>query len=267
MRFGLPFSRLGTLGTLQLGVIAAAAAALIATLVVLHHQTEDYFTPITSYLSSVKVAFPPAALFLGSYAIAFLTGTALSDVPKATLSFLRNTFFQSPLLMGATIPACAAMVGWACWLELAVTPPAYEKTVALLLGGGSDNLVIVREKVEEIRKVDPVLAARIGKVVEVFAERSAINAGAKGLSGERARTFVRALEADDDAQWVHHPLRLHALAEAYVLFGQSINNAGALVAGPRPRDPRAPFRRAVELYAWVASSTSPLAPNILKTWS
>jgi tetratricopeptide (TPR) repeat protein len=229
----------------------------------LHHETEDYFIPLPSYLASIKVAVPPAAIFLATYVFAFLTGAALTDAPRAVISFARNRFFQSPVMMVTAVVLSSIFLGYCSWVLAKSTPPAYEKIVALLLGGSSDSLTIVRDRITSIRATDPELAARLTKVVEVFSERNAVNAGQKSLSGERARIFVRALEADAEGDWGEHPLRAHALAEAYSMFGQSVAQSASLVSSTAAQEIRTPFKRAIDLYNRVASSGSPLAPTAL----
>jgi tetratricopeptide (TPR) repeat protein len=108
------------------------------------------------------------------------------------------------------------------------------------------------------------LTARLTKVVEVFAERYDVNAGRKTISGERARIFVRALEADAEGDWNQHPLRLHALAEAYSMFGQGVVQASSVLSTNVIADPTSPFKRAIDLYGQVATSASPLAPTALR---
>jgi hypothetical protein len=73
-------------------------------------------------------------------------------------------------------------------------------------------------------------------VVKVFAERSAVNSGQRPLSRERVRTFVRALDADEEPGRAEHPLRRHALAEAYSMFGRSVGRAMSTIVAVHPRD-------------------------------
>src|SRR6202023_2039096 len=134
------------LGVIQLLTLAAIAALIFMSVLVLHHQTDDYFTPLPSYLASIKVAVPPAVIFVVTYVFAFVTGTALADAPKAALSFARNSFFQSTRLMALVLFICGALIGYSAWLVTKTTAPAYEQLVKLLLGGSSDNMTIVREK-------------------------------------------------------------------------------------------------------------------------
>jgi tetratricopeptide (TPR) repeat protein len=255
---------LNPLGLLQLSTLIAFAIVTVISILLLHHETEDYFTPLSSYLASIKVAVPPAAIFLGTYVIAFVTGVALADVPRTVISFARNRFFQSKRMMITTLVISSAFVGCSAWTLLRSTPPAYEKMVNLLLGGSSDDLTIVRDKIAAIRASDPELAARLTKVVEVFAERNAVNAGKRTLSGERARILVRALEADSEGDWGANPLRIHALAEAYSMFGQSAQENAGLVSLPVVGGVTSPFGKAIELYRQVSSSASPLATDALR---
>jgi hypothetical protein len=61
------------LSLLQVATLAAFAAVTFISILMLHHETEDYFIPLPSYLASIKVAVPPAAIFLATYVFAFLT--------------------------------------------------------------------------------------------------------------------------------------------------------------------------------------------------
>ncbi|MBV8189340.1 MAG: tetratricopeptide repeat protein [Alphaproteobacteria bacterium] len=255
---------LDPLGLLQLSTLIAFAIVTVTSILLLHHETEDYFTPLSSYLASIKLAIPPAAIFLGTYVIAFVTGVALADVPRTVISFARNRFFQSWRMMIATLVISSAFVVYCAWTLLRSTPPAYEKMANLLLGGSSDDLTIVRDKIASIRVADPEFAARLTKVVEVFAERNAVNAGKRTLSGERARILVRALEADSEGDWGRHPLRLHALAEAYSMFGQSAQQNAGFVTLPAMEGITSPFAKAIDLYKQVSTSTSPLATDALR---
>jgi hypothetical protein len=94
---------LNPLSILQVATLVTLAAVTFVTILLLHHQTEDYFTPLPSYLASIKVAVPPAVIFFATYAFAFVTGAALTDAPKAALSFARNRFFQSVMMMTCTL--------------------------------------------------------------------------------------------------------------------------------------------------------------------
>ena len=98
--------------------------------------------------------------------------------------------------------------------------------------GESDNHQIAQHKLAEIQKVNPALGAKLALVLGVFTERAAINAGMKEPSSQRAQVLIRSLLAEAPNDWQNHPLRKHALAEAYLLFGQSMEQAGAIVAPP-----------------------------------
>jgi hypothetical protein len=121
------------LAIFQMLTLAALALVIFVSVLLLHHETDDYFTSLPSYLSSIKIVVPPAAIFLFTYAFAFVTGTALTDAPKAALSFARNTFFQSVPWMAFTLAASTLFVCSSAWLLTASTPPAYESLVNDLL--------------------------------------------------------------------------------------------------------------------------------------
>ena len=105
---------------------------------------------------------------------------------------------------------------------------------------------------------------RATKVTDVFAERNAINAGQRVLSGERVRILVRSLEAETDKDWIAHPLRNHALAEAYSLFGQSAASSSYTVALDSAHNGEGQFSRAIDLYNQVSNSANALAPKSLR---
>ena len=128
------------LGLMQSMTILAVTVMMIVGVLLIHHQTDDYFMPLPVYLSSIKISIPPIALFILSYVSAFISGTPISDVPKAILGFIRNVLMQSTLMMALVIAVglTASCVGVAILLKS--TPPAYDNLVELLLGGSSDEL-------------------------------------------------------------------------------------------------------------------------------
>lgn len=145
-------------------------AALPRSGLVQRHLTDDYFTPLWSHLFSLKLALPPAAVFIVTYALAFISGTPVSDVPKSALSYIRNTYFQSGSLMAHTCGLAILSLAAAHALVTLMAPPSYAHLVRLLLRGTSDSLQLVKEKLNLIRVVNADLAAQYGKVVEVFVE-------------------------------------------------------------------------------------------------
>ena len=74
--------------------MVAIALGFLCVPVLLHHATDDYFTPFPDYIRSIKIAVPPALAFITTYAIGVLTGMAVSDIPKATIGYFRNVYFQ-----------------------------------------------------------------------------------------------------------------------------------------------------------------------------
>jgi tetratricopeptide (TPR) repeat protein len=255
------FSRLGLI---QITTLVALIGLVLSLAIYLHHETDDYFIPIETYLQSLKIALPPAVIFGTTYIIAFVTGTPISDTPKAVLGFVRNRFLQSYLMMWVTIAFVIAFGAYTAWTIAWRTPPAYESFVSLLLSGSSDNLALARDRVMTIRKDNPKLATNFMKVIEVFSERAAVNAGTRTLSGDRARTFVRSLEADAAGPWGEHPLRHHALAEAYLLFGQGVDRASGAAGSALIPKAASPYRRAIELYQTVAADRGPFASKGLR---
>lgn len=57
---------LSLLGILQIATLASVVMVVVSLAVVLWHQTDDYFMPLPNYLSSIKIALPPLAIFLAS---------------------------------------------------------------------------------------------------------------------------------------------------------------------------------------------------------
>jgi len=262
-RFSFEF--LTPLSAMQLVCLAAFGLVLLLSILLLHHQTTDYFTPVTVYLSSIKIAIPPAAIFLFTYLFAFVSGNSLTDAPKAALSFARNTFFQSFALMGTALCASLAFAAYGYWVLFFTTPPAYKDLVDKLLGGSSDNLTIVQKEIANIQASNPDLAARLGRVVEVFQERYDVNAGKRTLSGDRARILVRTLESDATGEWGLSPLRIFASAEAYSMFGQAVEHANGIIASTNAQSPQTLFQKAVDLYSQIGSSSSALVTPGMKT--
>jgi tetratricopeptide (TPR) repeat protein len=253
------------LAIFQMLTLAALALVIFVSVLLLHHETDDYFTSLPSYLSSIKIVVPPAAIFLFTYAFAFVTGTALTDAPKAALSFARNTFFQSVPWMAFTLAASTLFVCSSAWLLTASTPPAYESLVNDLLGGSSDNFKIVNSTIDTIRANNPRLASHLTTVTQVFSGRSDVNAGRGTVSSPRVQLFIRVLEGDSDSEWATHPLRTYALAEAYSLFGQTVTHASEIVSSTKVQDPNSPFQHAIGLYNRVKLSSSSLVTERMRT--
>jgi len=252
------------LGLLQAATILALIALVPLMALLVRHFTDDYFVPAGSYLQSIKIAAPPVVLFAATYALSFFTGTPVSDIPKTVLASVRNVYFQSSAWLVATIVAAVGFGVALVVVDRTVTPPSYMSLVRLILSGGSDDLALARETVDAIRRSNPPMAAELGKVVEVFRERSQVNGGGRSLSGDRARTFVRSLEADAPAWWHDHLLRNHALAEANLLYGQAVQRAASAASGEPASGRNLPFERAVELYRSVAAYPGSLAPAQLR---
>ena len=97
--------------------------------------------------------------------------------------------------MASVIGVALICAGYSIFILKYQTPPAYEKLVEALVGASSDNSQLVNEQLAAIEKTNQPLATQISKVVQVFQERSAINAGSRRLSTERAKLLVRSLES------------------------------------------------------------------------
>src|SRR2546421_1644682 len=175
-------SRLFTsLGLLQLATLCALVILIMLSILVLRHASDDYFVPLVEHLQSLKIAFPPIVAFFATYLIAFVGGIALADAPKTILSFLRNKFFQSKKMMTQFLVMTALMSACAMYFISYTTPPSYEHMASLILSGSSDNLQLAREKIDQIKKINPQLSSQFAKVTEVFSERNSINSGSKSL--------------------------------------------------------------------------------------
>lgn len=263
-------TNIGILGVLQIAAMAAITVIIVDLALFYRHFTDDYFTPVINHLLSFKLAFPPVAILSGSYALAFVTGIKVSDIPHAFASALRNRFFQSRIQMSIAISISIALSCVVAFVNLNHTPPAYREFVTVLLGGESDEFKIVAEKIDQIKKTNPDLADQLRKVMEVFKYRSAINRGSETIATPKARVFVRSLEANVSDSWEQHPLRWLGLAESYLLYAQSVQKnleATSIAVSRRANTPSssALFQRAIKLYAYIADSKNPLVSKELRS--
>lgn len=262
--------RIDALGVLQIAAMVSIAVVIINLAIVFWHYTDDYFTPISNYLLSFKLAFPPLAILLGSYALAFVTGTKVTEIPHAFASALRNRFFQSKTQMYVAIALAATLTVTVALLNSYHTPPAYGELVRELLGGQSDEFKIAAEKVDAIKRSNSDFADQLRKVMEVFKYRAAVNSGSETIATPKARVFVRSLEANVSDSWEQHPLRWHGLAESYLLYAQSVQKSIQATSATEPSKRRVPssavlFNKAIELYSKVADSNSSLVSRELRS--
>ncbi len=245
------------LSLLQLGSLACLPA-IVAALAVLHrHLTANVFLPAWDYVFSLQIAFPPVVLFVAGYILAFLTGTHLSDVPREVIRYLRNRYLQSMRAMLAGIVATVLLLAGTLWYVSAVPAPKYEDLVHAILRGEADDFADAERATEAVKAVNPELASRYQLVLETFVERARVNLSAGQVNTARARLLVRSLSVEGDSGWADHPLRWHALAEAYSLLAGAIRNserAGGASAAFGDLSSDNLSARGAELYQAVARS-------------
>jgi tetratricopeptide (TPR) repeat protein len=251
----------------QIASLLALLGIVVESALCVWHETDDYFSPWSEYLLSFKVALPPLALFAGTYVIAFVTGIPVGDVPKSILSFLRNRFFQTYRWMGSLTLVFAIFTLYTASL-LFRTAPSYETFIEELMGGEQDDLAAAHKTLKVILDRNPRFAAELQLATDVFGERSDVNTGRKSLSVERARIFIRALETSADESWRDNPLRWHALAEANLLYAQSVERSLPLATSGDSLELAKLVKQhgeaAINLYTRVSLATGPLAPLLLR---
>jgi len=209
-------SILQVLSLLSVGVFILTLARLF------HHQTESVFVDYWDYVSSFRIAFPPLLILIASYALGFLSGKKLSDLPASTISYLKNTYLQSIRKMAFGI----AVIAIVCTAILSHTertpPPHYENLVSAILAGEIDRSAAAKKLLQSVADQNPTFADQLSLVVETFELRRQINLEARVSDVVQSRLIIRMLSNASDTSWVEHPLRKHALAEAYSMFAQGI---------------------------------------------
>lgn len=252
---------------LQIASLACIPIILIVVAGYLRIFTINYFMPFDEFLMSFKIAFPPIAMVAITYIVAFLAGVQISHVPATILAFFRNRFFQSSKLMSCGIIFTLAFAGVLVGLHAQMTPPAYDKVVSGILGGENDDFHVSKRNIDRVKSVDFSSYEKLKMISAIFEERSNINKGKSNLTTARYQIFIRNLEAEKSSHWQNHPLRLHALAEAYSLYAQSakITENSKLsrdLFGSR-RNSDQLFQESIKLYAKVANTSNGLAPPLL----
>jgi len=254
---------LTSLAFLQILTMLATAAAIVSVVVLYRHRTDDYFVPFTEYLGSIRLAVPPILALFISYGLVFIAGIKLSDAPKFIIDYLRNRFFQSRRQMAAVSAALLAVTGAINAYTATHIPPSYEQMVRVLLGGEQDRFQLIRKQIAEVAKKDPALASRLEPVVSVFEHRSKQNFQSAEPNTTVPRILVRALEANvSDPEWGKHPLRKHALAEAYSMWAQA--SQASPFRDSADTQWKTLVERCLDLNDEVAQSTSPFATPLMR---
>lgn len=248
---------------LQLLAIASVIVSITALILLFHHQTDDYSVPFLKYLASIRLAVPPIIALFVSYILVFVSGIKIGDAPRVVISYLRNSFFQSPRAMLIVMLCLFTMSLSIFWYTSVVTPPSYARLIAVLLGGEQDRQVLVKNELKLLEEKNPDLARKFRLAVDVFQERSKRNFNHGNLNTTTPRLFVRALDTNiSDKEWAEHPLRKLALAESYSMWAQ------AALSSPLQKnaDPhwREWLQKCLELNEEVANSSSRYATPLMQ---
>ncbi|HEX5357397.1 MAG TPA: hypothetical protein VFW93_14380 [Aquabacterium sp.] len=245
-----------------MAAMMATVVAMLAMLTLYHHQSDQFYIPIADFLGSFNLAAPPLLALVFSYVLTFLLGEKVSDAPKLVIKYLRNVFLQHRLGMVAYI-VLAVMICLASSQYIRTTAPRhYVELVSILLGGEQDRQQLIAKEIKAIAERSPDYAEKIQLVVDVFALRRKWNFHGATPNTTEPRILVRALDANvTDEAWKEHPLRKHALAEAYSMWAQA-ETASRFSIGST--DSAIHLKNAVALYDEVSRSPSPLATPLLK---
>lgn len=251
----------------QIVSLACLPAIVVALALLYRHQTDNFFLPLWDYVFSIRVAFPPVVLFVAGYVLAFLTGVHLSDVPRVTVGYFRNRYLQSPMAMIAGSAFTTILCLSSVWYVSATPAPKYKELVHTILRGEADDFADAKRTIDAINDLNPDLANRYRLVLETFMERARVNLAAGQPNTTRARLLVRSLSADAGPGWADHPLRRHALAEAYSLLAGAIRQneptEGAItVFGDLSSNSLS--ARSIALYEAVSSSDDSRAVSLMR---
>lgn len=131
-----------------------------------------------------------------------------------------------------------------------------------MLGGEQDRQQVIQKEVKSISEKNVALARHLQLVVDVFELRSKWNFSNNQANTTEPRILVRALEANNQSkEWQQHPLRKHALAEAYSMWAQAAKSSTYSIEST---DWHGLLRKSVETYDEVINSDSPLATPLMK---
>jgi tetratricopeptide (TPR) repeat protein len=250
------------LSGLQLGCFIGAFALLIVSALMYRHYTDNALMQVWDFLASVKIAIPPIAVLGATYFYAFVTGEPLANAPKNIWRWLRDTALQDNSFMVSFLLLVTVICISAGVFLNTQTPPSYERLVSQLLGGENDDHEIISATLKQLKEKNQLLAKRIETVRNVFDERRKWNNENKQISATLPRIFIRSLEANiDDKNWLNHPLRLHAAAEAHSMLAQSLSIRPESAKSPLVAENR---DQAIRLYRAVAQSTSPWATKLMR---
>ena len=246
------------LGLAQLTTVVLMVADLGAILTFAKWSTKSYFAPWQDYLASLEVMIPSALVMVVLAVIFLVTGVPANEVPHVVQRALRNRFLQSYLAMGPFIVVSIFAIGCVVHIVASEPPPRYSAFVNTILRGETDEYADARSALADITKVNPSVGVKFGAVLKVFEERTKRNTGHQVESNPS--DLIRMLRTDAGGDWEAHPLRRHALAEAYVLSANVLDDGdegATILAGLR-------YDNAIELYKSVVETPSPLATDRMR---
>lgn len=246
----------------QLATLLSLGAFLLSAILLHRHFTDDALSNTWDYLLSVKVAVPPLAALMVTYAVAFLTGNSIADAPKAILRWIRNIALQKVSWMATIIVICMVVSSATYFFVWRNSPPSYVQMVSVLLGGENDDQKVVLDAIKHLKDRNLDLADRVDIARQVFEERRKWNHDNKPPIAAYPRAWVRALEVSTPGYWKDHPLRWHALAEAHSMLAQALSSTKMSFGTQQlVRESRA---RAKELYELVIGTNDPRATDLMK---
>jgi tetratricopeptide (TPR) repeat protein len=247
----------------QIFSFAALTVLAVAAVLLYHHQTEDSFVPFGSYLLSLRLAVPPIIGLFSSYFLLFMGGVTLADAPRKVLQFLRNIFFQTEWMMILVSLVSLLLSGVVFAFTASSAPPAYTQLVNQLLGAESDDGFVIEQRIKSLKVAGNDFGDHIDLVYKVFKERKARNTDGAPADGTKPRILVRALDANQiDAAWKNHPLRWHALAEAYSMWAQAAQNPA--ITHSSQKEATGLREKALTMYQKVVSSNDWRATDLMR---
>ncbi|MGY2340240.1 tetratricopeptide repeat protein [Pseudomonas sp. SDO5532_S415] len=249
------------LSVLQLGSMLVAVVLTVVLVALYHHLTEDYYIPLPEYLGSIKLVAPPMLVLISSYVLTFLVGEKMSDAPRIMIRYLKDYFFQSSRLMVFFVFCVSLLSVLLLYRMVSTAPPHYVSLVEKLLGGEQDRQQLILNEINLISLKNDGLSRKLQLVNDVFSLRSKWNFLDHPANTTEPRILVRALELDKDADWRDHPLRIHALAEAYSMWAQAAKSSSYPIEVDGWKHN---LKKSIDLYEEVINSSSPLATPLMK---